>query len=363
MSQFSEPTEVKCYAALAAKGSVQPHTITRRACTDIDVAIDIKFAGICHSDIHQVLEEWGPAIFPMVPGHEIAGVVVAVGSKVTKFKVGQSVGVGCMVGSCRTCTSCRRGEEQYCSSGMVGTYNSKAKYPHMAEYSPDGGKVTYGGYSKAIVVDQDFVVSIPSNLNLAGAAPLLCAGITTYSPYIAVGLRPHQRVAVMGLGGLGHMGVKFAVAMGCDVTVISRGTGKKDSALNELKAHHFIDSTDAAALKAAGFSFDFILDTISAPHDIGSFIDLLSVDGKLCIVGAPPAPLALPAGKLIFGRKTWCGSLIGGVRETQEMLDFCGRHNITCDIEVISANQIDVAYERTLKSDVKYRFVIDTNTI
>ena len=268
-----------------------------------------------------------------------------------------------MVGSCRTCNNCRRGEEQYCSSGMVGTYNSKAKYPYMPEYTADGGKVTYGGYSKAIVVDQDFVVSIPTNLDLAGAAPLLCAGITTYSPFIAFGLRPQHRVAVMGLGGLGHMGVKFAVAMGCDVTVISRGTAKRESALNELKAHHFIDSTNTEELGKAAFSFDFILDTISAEHNIGTYIDMLTVDGKLCIVGAPPTPFALSGTKLILGRKSWCGSLIGGIRETQEMLDFCGRHNITCDIELINASQIDTAYDRTLKSDVKYRFVIDVSSI
>ena len=360
---FAQPFKCKCYGPLEAKGPIVAHEITRRGCTDTDVVIEVKYAGICHSDIHQAREEWGPAIFPMVPGHEIAGVVVAVGSKVSKFTIGETVGVGCMVGSCGECRSCLSGDEQYCSGGMVGTYNSKEKYPHMAEYNSSGGENTYGGYSQHIVTNQNFVLHIPKNLDLAAAAPLLCAGITTYSPFIHYGLRPQHKVAVMGLGGLGHMGVKLAVAMGCDVTVISRGTSKRDSAFNELKAHHFVDSKNPDDMAAAKGTFDFILDTISAQHAIGTYIDLLSVDGKLCIVGAPPEDLALQAAKLIFGRKTFCGSLIGGVRETQEMLDFCGRHNITCEIEKISANQITEAYERTIKGDVKYRFVIDTSTM
>jgi len=357
---FAHPTQCKCYAAMSAGGPVVAHTITRRALTDTDVAIDIKYAGICHSDIHQVKQEWGPAIFPMVPGHEIAGHVVAVGSKVTQFKVGQTVGVGCMVGSCGDCQSCREGNEQYCSTGMVGTYNSREKYPHMAEYTPEGGAPTYGGYSKSIVVNHKFVVSIPENLNLAAAAPLLCAGITMYSPMIHFGLRPNHKVAILGLGGLGHMGAKLAVAMGCHTTVVSRGTGKKASALSDLKVHGYVDSSNVDEFKGAMGSFDFIIDTISADHDIASYIGLLKTNGKLCSVGAPPAALKMPATPLIFGRRSWCGSLIGGVRETQEMLDFCGRHNITCEIEMINANEIDVAYERTIKGDVKYRFVIDT---
>lgn len=360
---FAKPTECRCFAAMTAKGALQPHTVTRRACGETDVAIDIKFAGICHSDIHQVNEDWGPAIFPMVPGHEIAGVVVAVGSKVKKFAVGQHVGVGCMIGSCGECQNCRRGDEQYCSSGMVGTYNSKQKYPHMAEYNDDGGAPAYGGYSKSIVVDHNFVVRIPENLDLAASAPLLCAGITTYSPFISYGLRPQHRVAIMGLGGLGHMGAKFAVAMGCDTTVISRGTAKRDSALKDLKVHHFLDSKDPEQMKAAAGTFDFILDTISAQHDIGAAVNLLAVDGKICIVGAPPEKLGITAASLIFGRKSFCGSLIGGIRETQEMLDFCGRHNITCDIELIKADYIGKAYDRTMAGDVKYRFVIDTSSI
>jgi len=363
---FAVPTECRCRAAMTPGAPFQQHTITRRACTDTDVAIDIKYAGICHSDIHQVKEEWGKGIFPMVPGHEIAGIVVAVGSKVSKFSIGQRVGVGCMVGSCGECHNCKRGVEQYCDSGMVGTYNSRQKYPHMAEYASEpGGAPTYGGYSKSIVVDQGFVVTIPENLDMAAAAPLLCAGITTYSPFIHYGLRPHHKVAIMGLGGLGHMGAKLAVAMGCDVTIISRGQAKRESALNDLKVHHYLDSKDPEQLKAAANTFDFILDTVSADHDINMYMGLLCTDGKLCIVGAPPATdkFSIRAPTLFLGRRTMCGSLIGGVRETQDMLDFCGRHNITCDIELITADQIDKAYDRTIAADVKYRFVIDASTI
>jgi alcohol dehydrogenase (NADP+) len=347
-------------------GKFQEHTITRRACSETDVAIDIQYAGICHSDIHTMREEWGPCIFPVVPGHEIAGVVVGVGSKVKNFTVGQRVGVGCMVGSCGECNNCKRGVEQYCEKGMIGTYNSRQRYPHMAEYDAEtGGAPTYGGYSKSIVVDQGFVLHIPDNLDMAAAAPLLCAGITTYSPFMHYGLRPSHKVAILGLGGLGHMGAKFAVAMGCDVTIISRGTAKRESALNDLKVHHYLDSKDPAQLKAATNSFDFILDTVSADHDINMYVGLLNTDGKICIVGAPPATekFAVRASTLFLGRRTMCGSLIGGVKETQEMLDFCGRHNITCDIELISADEIDKAYERTVNSDVKYRFVIDAATI
>lgn len=360
---YTKASECKCFAALTPSGKIQSHTITRRACGDNDVVIDIKYAGICHSDIHQVREEWGKGFFPMVPGHEIAGVVVAVGKKVTNFAVNDHVGVGCMVGSCTECRNCKRGDEQYCTAGMVGTYNSLQKYPHMAEYNAQGGAVTYGGYSRSIVVDKNFVLKIPKNLNLAGAAPLLCAGITTYSPFISYNLRPHHKVAIMGLGGLGHMGAKFAVAMGCETTVISRGTNKRESALNELKVHYYVDSKDENQLNAIMGKFDFILDTISAQHDINAGLALLATDGKLCLVGAPPAPLPVASMSIIFGRKTFCGSLIGGIRETQEMLDFCGRHNITCDIELIKPEYIDTAYERTIASDVKYRFVIDTSSM
>jgi D-arabinose 1-dehydrogenase-like Zn-dependent alcohol dehydrogenase len=249
MSDFSVPTECKAVAALGKSQTFQPYTFTRRACGPKDVVIDIKYAGICHSDIHQVREEWGPATFPMVPGHEIGGVVVAVGSEVKNVKVGQHAGVGCLVDSCRTCKKCVFGDEQYCLQGGVFTYNSKYKYPHCAEYNADGGANTYGGYSKSIVVDQSFVLTVPSNLDLAGATPLMCAGITVYSPMKRFGLRPDMKFGVIGLGGLGHMGAKFGVAFGCNTTIISRGTAKKEGALRDLKVHAFLDSKNEAEMK------------------------------------------------------------------------------------------------------------------
>jgi uncharacterized zinc-type alcohol dehydrogenase-like protein len=302
-------------------------------------------------------------MFPMVPGHEISGVVEAVGASVKGFAVGDHVGVGCMVGSCGECSFCKEGLEQYCTSGMIGTYNSKEKYPHMAEYTAEGGGITYGGYSQAIVVDQKFVLKIPKNLDLAGAAPLLCAGITTYSPLKHFGLQAGMKLGVMGLGGLGHMAVKFGVAMGAKVTVISRGTSKKQSALADLKAHDFLDSTDDEAMKAQAGSFDFILDTISANHDIAGVMKMLGSNGKVVVVGVPTEPWSVSAMDFIWGRKSLSGSLIGGVAETQEMLDFCGAHNIVCDIELIKAADVNEAWERTTKADVKYRFVIDASTI
>lgn len=356
-------TTAKAWAAFSAGAPLGPHTITRRALTDDDVAISIKYAGICHSDIHTGRDEWGPAIYPLVPGHEIGGVVTAVGSAVTKFKVGDIVGVGCMVDSCRTCHPCRLGEEQYCATGCSYTYNSRAKYPHMAEYTPEGGAPNYGGYSDSIVVTQSFVLHIPSNLDLAAATPLLCAGITTFSPFMHFGLRPSHKLAVIGLGGLGHMGVKFGKAFGSHVTVISRGTAKRDSALTELGAHAYLDSTDAEAMAAAKGNFDFILNTVSAEHDLMAYINLLTLDGTIVLVGAPPCSLPIRGGALIGGRRRVAGSLIGGVKETQDMLDFCGRHNITCDIELIDASKINEAWDRTVRSDVKYRFVIDTTTL
>lgn len=356
MSNFAASTECKAYAAPAASASFEPMTISRRACGDEDVVVDIKWAGICHSDIHQVREEWGPAIFPMVPGHEIGGVVVAVGSKVSKLKVGDHAGVGCMVDSCRHCRYCKAGEEQYCKTGMVGTYNSTHKY------AVECGTNTYGGYSQRIVVDEAFALNIPKNLDLAGATPLLCAGITVYSPMMFYGLRPYHKFGVVGLGGLGHMAVKFGVAMGNHTRVISRGTAKKESSLNELKAHGFVNSKSEEEMKAAAGSFDFIVCTVSAEFDMNTYLSLLADDGKFIVVGAPPTPVPVRTSSLIFGRKTIGGSLIGGISETQDMLDFCGRHNITCDIEKIGAKEIDNAYERTVAGDVKYRFVIDTNT-
>lgn len=350
----------KSIAAFSGTAPLGPHVIKRRAPTANDVAIDIKFAGICHSDIHTVKEEWGPKQFPLVVGHEIGGYVSAVGENVTRFKVGDIVGVGCMVDSCRSCRNCRRGEEQYCSEGMVGTYGSLKRYAHMPE---DPEPFTHGGYSQLIVVNQDFVVNIPANLDLAAATPLLCAGITTYSPLIHFGLRPSHKLAVVGLGGLGHMAVKFGKAFGAHVTVISRGPGKRESALNELHADDFLDSTDAAALKGAANRFDFILNSVSAPHDVNALLATLDLDGTMCFVGAPPTPHPIGAFGLIGGRRSICGSLIGGVRETQEMLEFCGRHNIVCDIEKIPGSAINEAYDRTLRSDVKYRFVIDISTL
>jgi alcohol dehydrogenase (NADP+) len=361
---FATSRKCRCYAALTANGPLEPFTIDRRAVHETDVSIKILFAGICHSDIHQVKEEWGKTSFPMVPGHEICGTVEAVGSAVTKFKVGDIVGVGCMVDSCRKCSFCKAGEENYCSGGgMVGTYNSKAKYDHMPEHNKEGGEVTQGGYAESIVVDAEFVLHVPANLNLAAATPLLCAGITTYSPLKHFGLKPNHKLAVLGLGGLGHMAVKFGLAFGSDVTVISRGTSKKDSSLNDLKANHYIDSTDAAAMTAAAGTFDFMIDTIAADHDVGAMMALLTTNGKCVMVGAPSAPFSIHAFSFIGGRKTLSGSLIGGIDETQEMLDFCGRHNIVCDIEMIKASEINVAYDRAIKSDVKYRFVIDNSTI
>lgn len=360
---FASSRKCKCYAALTANGPLEPHTIERRAVHASDVSIKVLYAGICHSDIHQVKEEWGKATFPMVPGHEICGTVEAVGSAVSDFKVGDIVGIGCLVDSCRTCTFCKAGEENYCKTGMVGTYNSKAKYSHMVEHNADGGAITYGGYSESIVVDRQYVLRVPSNLDLAAATPLLCAGITTYSPLKHFGLKPNHRLAVLGLGGLGHMAVKFGVAFGSHVTVISRGTGKKESALGDLKANSYVDSTDAAAMAAVAGTFDFMLDTIAADHDIGAMMNLLTTNGKCVMVGVPPGPLSIHAFSFIGGRKTLSGSLIGGIEETQEMLEFCGRHNIVCDIEMIKASEINVAYDRAVKSDVKYRFVIDNSTL
>ena len=356
---FSKPTECKCFAALQPNGPIVPHTITRRACHDNDVVIDIQYAGICHSDIHQVREEWDKGIFPMVPGHEIVGHVVAVGKNVQKFKVGDIAGVGCMVDSCRACTQCKLSEEQFCANGCTFTYNGMHTYDHSVEK----GQPTYGGYSKHIVVDQAFVLSIPSNLDLAAAAPLLCAGITTYSPLMKFGLKPGMRFGVAGLGGLGHMGVKFGKAMGCHTTVISRGTGKRSAALDKLKADAYLDIKDDDAVKEAKGKFDFILNTISADYDVNQYIDLLSFEGKMIFVGVPPNKQPLHLGGLIFQRKMIGGSLIGGIKETQEMLDFCGKHNIVCDIELVTAEKIDEMYDRVVKADVQYRAVIDMTKV
>jgi len=302
----------------------------------------------------------------MVPGHEIGGVVVAVGSGVTKFAVGDVVGVGCMVDSCRNCRNCRSGEEQLCSTGPIVTYNGRESYPHCPGFNTaTGGEhaPTYGGYSQDVVVDQGYVCRIPANLDLAAATPLLCAGITVYSPMVHYGLQPTMKLAVAGLGGLGHMAVKIGVAWGCHVTVISRGTSKREEAMSKLGAHAYLDSTNEEEMKAAAERFDFMIDTIAATHNVQQYLGLVGVDGKLIMVGIPTTPFDMSAMAIVMRRKVLGGSLIGGIRETQDMLDFCGRHNIVCDIELINASYINEAYNRTVASDVKYRFVIDTATL
>jgi uncharacterized zinc-type alcohol dehydrogenase-like protein len=343
---------VAAYAAPAPKAPLERTTIERRAVGAHDVLIDIKYAGICHSDIHQVNEGWGEGIFPMVPGHEIAGVVVEVGSAVTRHAVGDRVGVGCMVDSCRECDNCLRGQEQYCTNGNTMTYNGIGR----------DGEVTYGGYSKQIVVDENYVVRIPDGLPLDVAAPLLCAGITLYSPLRHWGVGPGKKVAIVGLGGLGHMGVKLAVALGAEVTVLSQSLRKKDDGL-KLGAHDYRATSDPATFSELAGAFDVIVSTVSAPLDFGAYLGLLKTDGALVNVGAPEEPVSINLFRLLGGRKTLAGSMIGGIAETQEMLDFCAEHNIGAEIELITAEQVNTAYDRVLSSDVRYRFVIDTATI
>ncbi|WP_217209216.1 NAD(P)-dependent alcohol dehydrogenase [Streptomyces sp. AC550_RSS872] len=345
-------TTVAAYAAPAAKAPLERTTIERRAVREHDVLIDIKFAGICHSDIHQAREGWGEAIFPMVPGHEIAGVVSEVGPGVTKYQVGDRVGVGCLVDSCRECDNCKAGAEQHCTGGSVGTYNAVGK----------DGEPTYGGYSEKVVVDENFVVRIPDGLSLDVAAPLLCAGITTYSPLKHWGAGPGKKVAVIGLGGLGHMGVKIAHALGAEVTVLSQSLRKKDDGL-KLGADHYYATSDPKTFEELAGSFDLIVSTVSAPLDFGAYLSLLRTGGALVNVGAPEEPVALNLFSLIGGNKTLAGSMIGGIAETQEMLDFCAEHGLGAEIELIDADRINEAYERVLSSDVRYRFVIDTATI
>ncbi|MEV0743098.1 NAD(P)-dependent alcohol dehydrogenase [Streptomyces sp. NPDC050549] len=345
-------TTVAAYAAPASKAPLERTTIERRAVREFDVLIDIKFAGICHSDIHQAREGWGEAIFPMVPGHEIAGIVSEVGPGVTKFRVGDRVGVGCMVDSCRECDNCKAGLEQYCTGGNVGTYNALDK----------DGEPTYGGYAEKIVVDENFVVGIPEGISLDVAAPLLCAGITTYSPLKHWNAGPGKKVAIVGMGGLGHMGVKIAHALGADVTVLSQTLSKKEDGL-KLGADHYYATSDPKTFEELRGSLDLIISTVSAPLDLGAYLSLLKTDGALVNVGAPEEPVSLNLFSVIGGRKTLAGSGIGGIRETQEMLDFCAEHGFGAEIELISADQINEAYERVLSSDVRYRFVIDTATI
>ena len=346
------PTTVSAYAAPSATEDLVPTTIERRDVGPDDVLIDIKFAGICHSDIHQVNEGWGEAIFPMVPGHEIAGVVVEVGSEVTRHAVGDRVGVGCMVDSCRECGFCLRGLEQYCANGSTMTYNGVDRR----------GDITYGGYSRQIVVDENFVVRIPDALPLDVAAPLLCAGITLYSPLKHWGVAPGKKVAVVGLGGLGHMGVKIAAALGAEVTVLSQSLRKKDDGL-KLGAHDYRATSDPATFTELAGQFDVIVSTVSAPLDLTAYLGLLKTDGALVNVGAPEEPVSINLFGLLGGRKTLAGSMIGGIAETQEMLDFCAEHGLGAEIELIDADQVNTAYERVLSSDVRYRFVIDASTI
>ncbi len=343
------------FAAFSGDTPLAAHTITRRAPGPTDVAIDIVYCGVCHSDLHFVKGDWGPIPYPAIPGHEIVGHVTAVGSDVTGFKVGDTVGVGCMVDSCRTCPSCQEGLENYCTGGgFVGTYMSVDKHT---------GGPTYGGYTTDITVDQAFVLRVPANLNLAAAAPLLCAGITTYSPLSHWKVGKGSTVGVVGLGGLGHMGVKIAAAMGAKVTVFTT-TPSKAADATALGAHRVVISTDAAAMAAEARTFDFILNTVAASHNLDPFVGALKRDGTMVLVGVPATPHASPSVLgLIMGRRSIAGSLIGGIKETQEMLDFCGEHNIVADIELIPMQEINTAYERMLKSDVKYRFVIEMQSI
>ncbi|MDX2252949.1 MAG: NAD(P)-dependent alcohol dehydrogenase [Nitrospira sp.] len=336
------------YAALTAKAALQPFAFERREVGTHDVLIQITHCGICHSDIHQVRDEWGISLFPMVPGHEIIGTVTQIGAAVTAFKVGDRAGVGCFVDSCRTCGSCREGLEQYCDGGTLWTYSGQDK----------AGRVTQGGYSTQIVVDENYVLRIPSILSPAGAAPLLCAGITTYSPLRQWGVGKYHKLAVVGLGGLGHMAVKIAKAMGTEVTVLSTSEKKREDAKRLGAADFAVTSTPQALSKLQGY-FHFILDTVSAPHDYNVYLNLLKTDGTMILVGAPETPAPVQAFSLIFKRRRLAGSLIGGIKETQHMLDFCAAHKIESDVEVIPIQQVNEAYERVLKSDVRYRFVID----
>jgi alcohol dehydrogenase (NADP+) len=343
----------KAYAAQSATTPIVPYTIQRRDCNAHDVQIKILYCGVCHSDLHTARNEWGGTKYPVVPGHEIVGQVTAVGNNVKKFKVGDLAGVGCLVDSCRECDNCKGGLEQFCGNGATFTYNSNEK---------DGNGVTYGGYSKSITTHEDFVLHISDKLPLEGVAPLLCAGITTYSPLRHWKVGKGTRVGVLGLGGLGHMGVKLAVSMGAEVTMLSH-TAAKESDAKRLGAHKFVLTTDEAQSKTVAGYFDFILDTVSAEHDYNFYLGMLRTNGTMVCVGVPPNPAQLPAINLIFGRKSFAGSLIGGLPETQEMLDYCAQHNIVSDVEIIAMKDINEAYERMLKGDVRYRFVIDMATL
>ncbi|MGB5981167.1 MAG: NAD(P)-dependent alcohol dehydrogenase [Nonlabens sp.] len=348
--------EIKAYGAQDKDADLKEMTIKRRQLNDNDVKIDILYCGVCHSDIHAKNNDWGNAKYPIVPGHEIIGKVVEVGSKVSKYKKDDIVGVGCMVDSCQTCSACEDDLEQFCENGMTGTYNGKDKI---------GGADndhTFGGYSTSITVQEDFVLSIPENLDLNAAAPLLCAGITTFSPLNHWNIKEGDKVGVVGLGGLGHMGIKFAAAMGAETIMITTSPGKKEDA-KKLGADGVLISTDDDEMKEHQGSFDFILNTVPVKHDINPYINLLKRDSTMCMVGAIEPLEPMNGGNIIMGRKRVAGSLIGGIKETQEMLDFCGENNITCDVEMIKIDEINEAFQRVQDSDVKYRFVIDMQSL
>ena len=344
--------KAKGYAAQSPTTDLAPWNFERREVGPHDVQFDIQYCGVCHSDLHQIKNEWFPGIFPMVPGHEIVGKVVKVGSHVKKFKAGDLAAVGCLVDSCRTCDNCKDGLEQYCLNEAVGTYNSRDK----------NGAPTYGGYSNTIVVHEDFVLHISEKLSLPAVAPLLCAGITTYSPLRHWKVGKGHKLAVLGLGGLGHMAVKFGVAFGAEVTVLSTSSAKEEDA-KKLGAHKFVITSDKKQVKEVTRYFDFILDTVSAPHDFKFYLSLLRTNGTHILVGIPPEPAQIPAFSLMDLRKSIAASGIGGLPETQEMLDFCAQHNIVSDIELIDIKDITKAYERMVKGDVRYRFVIDMSTL
>ena len=346
-------TQAKGYAVHKPGTDLKPWDFTRRELGSHDVQFDIRYCGVCHSDLHQIKDEWGGAMFPMVPGHEIVGEVIGVGSGVSKFKIGDLAGTGCLVDSCRTCPNCAEGLEQFCLNGSTGTYNSLEQ---------DRKTPTYGGYSNTIVVHEDFTLKVSEKLPLDAVAPLLCAGITTYSPLRHWKVGKGHRLAVLGLGGLGHMAVKFGVSFGAEVTVLSTSPEKEADA-KALGAHKFIVTKDKEQFNSVKGYFDFILDAVSAPHDINAYMSLLRVNGVHICVGVPPTPYELNAFSLIGGRKSLAGSLIGGLPETQEMLDYCAEHSIVSEIEVIAIQDIETAYERMLKGDVRYRFVIDMSTL
>ena len=347
MSTSASPA--RAYAAQSPTSALAPHAIQRRAPLANDVEIDILFCGVCHSDLHFARNEWGFTQYPVVPGHEILGRVTRVGANVTKFKVGDLASVGCLVDSCRTCDCCKKGLEQYCMTGAIFTYNGEDK--HL-------GGMTYGGYSERVVVDEKYTLRVPANLDPAAAAPLLCAGITTWSPLKHWNAGPGKKVGIVGLGGLGHMGVKFARALGAHTVLFTTSPSKVADGLR-LGAHEVVISKDEAEMAKHASSFDLIIDTVSADHSLDALMALIKLDGTMCMVGVPPSPQQIAAFSLILPRRNLAGSCIGGIAETQEMLDFCGKHNIVCDIEKIRMDEINTAYERMLKSDVKYRFVID----